>query len=39
MGIGTVLTAALTIDAVAPPLWARVRRSAGLQPRATPGPN
>jgi undecaprenyl-diphosphatase len=29
MGIGTVLTGALVIDAVAPPLWARVRRRAG----------
>ena len=39
MGTGTVLTGALAIDAVAPPLWARVRRAAGLQPRATPGSN
>jgi hypothetical protein len=39
MGTGTVLTGALVIDAVAPPLWARVRRATGLQPRATPGPN
>jgi membrane-associated phospholipid phosphatase len=39
MGVGTVLAVALGIDVVAPPLWARVRRAAGLQPRATPGPN
>ena len=39
MGTGTVLAGALAIDAVAPPLWARVRRAAGPQPRATPGSN
>ncbi len=39
MGTGTVLTEALVIDALAPPLWARVRRPAGLQPRATSEPN
>jgi len=36
MGIGTVLTGALVIDAIAPPLWARVSRRAGLHPRTSP---
>ena len=39
MGVGTVLTGALVIDAVAPPLWARVSRRAGLHPQTSPGPN
>jgi membrane-associated phospholipid phosphatase len=39
MGAGTVLTAALAIDALAPLLWARASRAAGLQPRASTRPN
>ena len=39
MGVGTVLTSALAIDALASPVWARVSRLAGLHPRTSPGPN
>jgi undecaprenyl-diphosphatase len=37
MGVGTVLTGALAIDALAPPLWARVSRAAGAT--EDPGPS
>ncbi|HYY18042.1 MAG TPA: phosphatase PAP2 family protein [Streptosporangiaceae bacterium] len=39
VGTGTVLTGALAIDALAAPVWARVRRAAGTHPRTSPGPN
>ncbi|HEY2521062.1 MAG TPA: phosphatase PAP2 family protein [Streptosporangiaceae bacterium] len=39
VGVGTVLTGALAIDALAPPIRARVSRMAGLYPRTSPGPN
>jgi undecaprenyl-diphosphatase len=39
MGVGTVLTGALAIDALAAPVWARVSRWAGLHPRTSPGSN
>ena len=39
VGVGTVLTGALAIDALAPPVWARARRAAGMHPGTSPGPN